>query len=75
MVSSPTLSSDGATVYVGSQGYNVDSGNGKVYALKTSDGTERWSVATGNAVYSPALSSDGATTTSRCKWWSAKTCL
>ncbi len=39
----------------------------KVYALKTSDGTVRWSFATGNYVYSsPAVSSDGATVFAVC---------
>ena len=51
--SSPTLSADGATIYVGS----VDS---KLYAVSASDGTQKWTHTTGDRVYSsPALSADG----------------
>ena len=60
--SSPAVSSDGATVFVGS----VD---GKVYALHANNGTQKWVFETGvwfvrfsgTMVSSPALSSDGAT--------------
>ena len=53
--SSPVLSSDGNTVYVGS-------GDNRVYGLATVDGTKRWEFVTGGIVYSsPALSSDGNT--------------
>jgi outer membrane protein assembly factor BamB len=49
------LSTDGATLFVGS-------GDNKIYAIATADGTKRWDVATGGDVYlSPVLSTDGAT--------------
>jgi outer membrane protein assembly factor BamB len=52
---SPALSSDGATVFVGSL-------DGKFYAICATSGTQKWVFRTGGAVISPpALSSDGAT--------------
>jgi outer membrane protein assembly factor BamB len=51
----PTLSSDGQTLYVGSN-------DGFVYALKTSDGSKIWATDFGGPVNgSPVLSSDGST--------------
>ena len=51
--SSPTLSSDGKAVYVGSRDNNL-------YAINTVDGSKNWSFPTGGSVVStPALSSDG----------------
>eukprot|EP00947_MAST-08B_sp_MAST-8B-sp1_P002208 g2208.t1 len=53
--SSPALSSDGATVFVGSD-------DRKLYAINTADGTKKWEFVTRDKVLSsPALSSDGAT--------------
>ena len=58
--SSPALSSDGATVFVGSNDY-------KLYAICATSGTQKWALhvkraVTGGKVHSsPALSSDGAT--------------
>ena len=60
MFSSPALSSDGATVFVGSNDY-------KLYAICATSGTQKWALhvkraVTGGKVHSsPALSSDGAT--------------
>ena len=55
--SSPALSSDDATVFVGSN-------DKKVYALHANNGTQKWSFETGGGVrFSLALSSDGTTTT------------
>ena len=55
MYSSPAVSSDGATVYVGSW-------DKKVYAICATSGTQKWGFQTGDAVVSsPTLSSDGAT--------------
>ncbi|HEX8917446.1 MAG TPA: PQQ-binding-like beta-propeller repeat protein, partial [Chloroflexota bacterium] len=51
--SSPTLSADGKTLFVGSD-------DGSVYALNTADGTKKWSVDLGGPVDgSPLLSPDG----------------
>ena len=51
--SSPTLSSDGKVVYVGSS-------DARLYAINTVDGSKNWSFLTGGSVVStPALSSDG----------------
>ena len=53
--SSPVISSDGSTVYVGNQ-------DKKLHAVKTSDGTVLWTYETGGYVESsPAISSDGST--------------
>jgi outer membrane protein assembly factor BamB len=53
--SSPALSPDGATVFVGSDDKNL-------YAIDTASGSLRWKFATQNIVRSsPALSPDGAT--------------
>lgn len=53
--STPTLSADGTTLYVG-----ADDGN--VYALSTADGTKKWSTQLDSAVRaSPLLSRDGNT--------------
>jgi len=53
--SSPTVSPDGATIFIGSN-------DNKVYALYAATGTEKWSFVTGGQVYSsPAVSPDGAT--------------
>ena len=53
--SPPTLSPDGATLFVGSD-------DGKVYALKASDGSVVWQYQTrGPVESSPTLSADGAT--------------
>ena len=55
VVSSPALSPDGSTVYVGSWDDNL-------YAVHAANGTEAWKFATGGWVRSsPALSPDGAT--------------
>ena len=55
MRSSPALSRDGSTVYVGSEDKNL-------YAVHAADGTEAWKFATGDIVESsPALSHDGST--------------
>jgi len=53
--SSPAVSPDGSTVFVGSD-------DKKVYALIATTGAQRWAFATGGAVRSsPAVSPDGAT--------------
>ena len=53
--SSPALSADGSTVYVGSA-------DAKVYALNALTGSVTWSYTTGGGVSSsPALSADGST--------------
>ena len=53
--SSPALSPDGATLYIGSR-------DNKVYALRTSTGEQQWAFETGGYVESsPTLSPDGAT--------------
>ena len=53
--SSPALSPDGATLYIGSD-------DAKVYALQTSTVEQQWAFDTGGHVRSsPALSPDGAT--------------
>ena len=53
--SSPTLSPDGATLFVGSNDHNV-------YALKATDGSVVWQYQTRDQVRSsPTLSADGAT--------------
>jgi len=53
--SSPALSSDGATVYVGSWDHNL-------YAIDAASGKQQWSFGTGGGVdSSPALSPDGTT--------------
>ena len=55
VVSKPTLSADSATLFVGSDDFNV-------YALKASDGSVVWQYQTGGGVVSkPTLSGDGAT--------------
>ena len=55
MGSSPELSSNGTTVFVGS----VDK---KVYAVCATSGTQKWLFKTGGGVWSsPAVSSDGTT--------------
>ena len=55
MGSSPALSSNGTTVFVGS----VDK---KVYAVCATSGTQKWLFKTGGGVWSsPAVSSDGTT--------------
>jgi len=46
--SSPTLSTDGATVYVGFS-------NGRLYALNTSDLTEKWSFFLGGSIATPEV--------------------
>ena len=52
--SSPTVSSDGSVLYIGSYDKNV-------YAINTTDGSKKWSYATGGEVHSsPTLSSDGS---------------
>jgi hypothetical protein len=52
--SSPTLSSDGSVVYVGSDDYSL-------YAINTNDGSKRWAFQTeGDVRTSPTLSSDGS---------------
>ena len=54
MYSSPTISNDSATIFVGS--------GDKVHALDAATGVQRWAVTTGGEVYSsPAVSNDGAT--------------
>jgi len=53
--SSPAISSDGATVFVGSY-------DKKLYAIDAANGTLKWAFETGgNVRSSPAISSDGAT--------------
>ena len=53
--SSPAVSADGGTVFVGSEDHNL-------YAIRTTDGALQWKFATGDWVKSsPALSSDGRT--------------
>jgi outer membrane protein assembly factor BamB len=53
--SSPALSPDGSTVFVGSY-------DNSVYALSAADGSKKWSFKTGGWVHSsPALSPDGST--------------
>jgi outer membrane protein assembly factor BamB len=53
--SSPAVSADGSTVYVGS-------GDDKVYALNALTGYVRWSYTTGGSVHSsPAVSADRST--------------
>eukprot|EP00947_MAST-08B_sp_MAST-8B-sp1_P001273 g1273.t1 len=55
VASSPALSTDGATAFVGSS-------DNKLYAVNTADGTKKWEFLTGGEVRSsPTLSSDGAT--------------
>ena len=55
VASSPTLSADGTTLYIGSADKNV-------YALNTADGSKKWSYATGGEIYSSStLSADGTT--------------
>ena len=52
--SSPTVSPDGAVVYVGS-------GDKSLYAVNTADGSKKWAFRTGWYVTSsPTVSSDGA---------------
>jgi eukaryotic-like serine/threonine-protein kinase len=52
--SSPAVSPDGASIFVGSRDY-------KVYALNAATGAQRWAFSTGGYVYSlPAVSPDGA---------------
>lgn len=54
VVSSPVLSPDGATLYVGTNGKNFR-------ALRTSDGEQVWSVPAEGWVYcSPRLTRDGS---------------
>ena len=53
--SSPAISADGNTIYVGSDDYNL-------YALNAADGSLKWKFTTGNSVgSSPAISADGKT--------------
>jgi serine/threonine-protein kinase len=53
--SSPALSTDGATVFIGSA-------DKQLHAFATKTGTKRWSFPTGNHVdASPVVSEDGAT--------------
>jgi outer membrane protein assembly factor BamB len=55
VISSPTLSSDGKTVFFGSD-------DGKLYALTTADGKQVWSADLGGEVRaSPLLTADGST--------------
>eukprot|EP00947_MAST-08B_sp_MAST-8B-sp1_P004197 g4197.t1 len=59
--SSPALSSDDKTVFVGRDGFEWinTTMTGKFYAFNVADGTTKWVFETGNGVYSsPALSSD-----------------
>lgn len=49
---SPSLSPDGSTVY-------VTSGDGRVYALESSNGTLKWKTAAISAIYNPAVADDG----------------
>ena len=52
--SSPAVSPDGASIFVGSY-------DNKVYALNAATGAQRWAFATGGyVVSSPAVSPDGA---------------
>ena len=56
VVSSPAISSDGATVFVGSGYFDK-----KLYAIDAASGTQKWAFGTGNGVESsPAFSSYGA---------------
>jgi outer membrane protein assembly factor BamB len=50
--SSPAISADGKTVYVGST-------DGNIYAVNSASGTEKWAFATGNSYSSPAIGADG----------------
>ena len=55
VASSPAISSDGSTVFVGSKDW-------KLYAIDAATGAEKWAFTTGNWVKSsPAISSDGST--------------
>lgn len=60
--SSPALSSDGTTLYVGSCDSETASRFGFLYAVDMVTGKEKWAFPTGGIVKSsPALSSDGST--------------
>jgi outer membrane protein assembly factor BamB len=54
VLSSPAVSPDGVSIFVGSY-------DSKVYALNAATGVQRWAFATGGGVLSsPAVSPDGA---------------
>jgi serine/threonine-protein kinase len=61
VLSSPALSPDGSTVFVGSVDHSV-------YALSAADGSEKWSFATGNR-WSSVCCARGAPGAARCRMW------